>query len=274
MTLGTLAIHREVADLLASQGIASLRLASRGMGGSEGDWLQSSFEDRRRDVLAAVATLRAEPSLRKARLGLVGTSEGAALAVAAAAEAAAAFVVALSLPMTDGVTALRWQRDRMVGRSALPEAQKRAFVEQSEQFLTAVQREDGEAIRRLLEQPSGALLLPAYAMVPRDLEGRVRFALSPWYRSQVTLDVRAAVRSLDVPLLGVYGASDRVLDAVGEAGRLRVVVGAAAASHGRGASRVELLPERDHLLLASAEGGAHAVDSELWLSIARWIAER
>jgi alpha-beta hydrolase superfamily lysophospholipase len=273
MTLGTLAIHREVADLLASQGIASLRLASRGVGRSEGEWLQSSFEERRRDVLAAVATLRAEPGLRETRLGLVGTSEGAALAVAAASEAGAAFVVALSLPMTDGLTALRWQRDRMVGLSPLPEAQKRAFVEQSEQFLTAVQREDEEALRRLLEQPSGALLLPDYAMVPRDLDGRVRFAMSPWYRSQVTMDVRVAVRSLSVPLLGVYGGSDRVLDAVSEAGRLREAVGAPADARGRGASRVQLVADRDHLLLASADAGARAIDSELWLSIARWIEE-
>ncbi|HVR31044.1 MAG TPA: CocE/NonD family hydrolase [Thermoanaerobaculia bacterium] len=267
MSLGSLGIHREAAEILARHGIATLRLASRGVDGSGGDWLASSFADRRRDLLAAVAALRADPRLAGARLGMVGTSEGAALAVAAAEEAGAHFVVALSLPMTDGIGGLRWQRDRAVESAPVSEAEKQAFVAASERLLSAVLEKDEAAVRVVLDGPMGAMLLPPYAMVPTEAEARLRFALSPWYRSQLELDVSAAAAALRMPTLAVYGGRDRVVDADGSAARLRAIPTAGSLF------TVRVEPDRGHLLLREGDGPA-AIDGVLWEAIAEWILER
>lgn len=103
----------QLAELLNAKGIAYFRFDHRGCGDSEGEFGEvTTFENRCKDMLAAVETLRAEGVMRDPRsvetsaggragkgIGLFGSSLGAAVALATAGEVGARAVVAYAAPM-------------------------------------------------------------------------------------------------------------------------------------------------------------------------------
>ena len=73
-----------LADHLAMNGIAVLRFDDRGVGGSTGDGLQTTVQDRARDAVAAVDLLLTRGDIHAEQIGLVGHSEGGMVALMAA----------------------------------------------------------------------------------------------------------------------------------------------------------------------------------------------
>lgn len=67
--------YRPLWEKLAMAGYASLSLDKRGVGGSSGNWLDQTMEDRAQDVLTAIEWARKEPSIDQDRIGLWGTSQ-------------------------------------------------------------------------------------------------------------------------------------------------------------------------------------------------------
>ena len=74
-----------LADHLTRQGIAVLRYDDRGVGRSTGDYDPATFEEFRKDALAGLDYLRARPDIDTQCVGLIGHSEGGAIAILAAA---------------------------------------------------------------------------------------------------------------------------------------------------------------------------------------------
>ncbi|MGH9819065.1 MAG: alpha/beta hydrolase, partial [Pyrinomonadaceae bacterium] len=71
---------RQIADSLARNGIATLRMDDRGMGDSGGIFKGSTSADFGEDARAGLAYLRTRPEIRADRLGVLGHSEGAVIA--------------------------------------------------------------------------------------------------------------------------------------------------------------------------------------------------
>lgn len=67
--------YKPLWEAFADEGYASLSLNKRGIGGSEGSWLEQSMEDRARDTEYAVQWARAQPDLDPDRIGLWGASQ-------------------------------------------------------------------------------------------------------------------------------------------------------------------------------------------------------
>lgn len=212
MSLGPRGLYRAIADRLAADGIASLRIADRGVDGSGGDWLQTDLEMRSTDARSALEWLRRQPPLAGARLGALGMSEGGAIALRLAAAGAVDFVVALSTPMEDGVDTLRGQRNRLLESSQLTPEQRSLVRSESDRFLDALLAADVATVREILRGEVGSLILPPYGFVPRDTEGRIEFVLTPWYRSQVTYRAGGDAERIRVPVFAAYGALDQVID--------------------------------------------------------------
>ncbi|HEY1605734.1 MAG TPA: alpha/beta fold hydrolase [Allosphingosinicella sp.] len=99
---------RYIADRFARSGVAVLIYDKRGSGDSGGDWRSATYEDLARDALAAVAILAARPDVDPHRIGLVGHSQGGAIAplVATLAPGRIAFLVA-----EDSFAGPQWQQD-------------------------------------------------------------------------------------------------------------------------------------------------------------------
>jgi hypothetical protein len=103
-------IQRQLALALADNGVASLRYDKRGVGASEGVFLEAGLYDNVDDAAAAFAALRAQPGIDANRVFIVGHSEGAIIAAALAARtSAAAGVVLLSATARRGDELLLWQ---------------------------------------------------------------------------------------------------------------------------------------------------------------------
>src|SRR5262249_829708 len=74
-----------LADALTRRGIGVLRVDDRGVGGSTGHTMNSTSDDFAGDVLAGVAFLKARPEIDRAKISLVGHSEGGLIAPMVAA---------------------------------------------------------------------------------------------------------------------------------------------------------------------------------------------
>jgi dienelactone hydrolase len=72
------------ARLWAERGFASLRISTRGAGGSDGALEDMTFETRISETLAALSWLSQQPNVDHNRIGIVGYNQGAVMAAAAA----------------------------------------------------------------------------------------------------------------------------------------------------------------------------------------------
>lgn len=67
--------YKPLWERLASLGYASLSLNKRGIGGSEGSWLDQSIADRVEEARQALAWAREQPSIDSSRIGVWGASQ-------------------------------------------------------------------------------------------------------------------------------------------------------------------------------------------------------
>ncbi len=79
-------LFRDEADLLEKIGIATFRYDKRGCGESEGDFDKMSLLDLLEDARSALQWLRTIPEIDGKRIGILGQSEGAYIALMLAAE--------------------------------------------------------------------------------------------------------------------------------------------------------------------------------------------
>ena len=101
---------RQIAETLASCGVATLRLDDRGVGESTGEASAATAEDTAADAMAALAFLRSRPEIDPARVGLIGHSYGGEIApMVAAADPAVAAVVLLAGPARTFRETMRYQ---------------------------------------------------------------------------------------------------------------------------------------------------------------------
>ena len=100
---GAYSLLAELADYLARQGLAVLRLDERGTGRSAGVPAAKASTELVADAQSALSFLRTRPGIDPLRVGLLGHGEGANVALLAAAQAPApAFLVALGAAGING----------------------------------------------------------------------------------------------------------------------------------------------------------------------------
>ena len=96
---GALAGHKlfvVLADHLARNGIATLRVDDRGVGDSTGSGRDATYTDLTADLLAGVAWLQDQPEINAAQIGVIGHSQGGTIGPMAASQSqSVAFVIML-----------------------------------------------------------------------------------------------------------------------------------------------------------------------------------
>ncbi len=108
-----------IADFLARQGIASLRYDDRTVGASVGgDTSKATTEDYMRDAQAGIVFLRSQKQFGK--VGLLGHSEGGAIAFLLGARKKTDFIISLAGPGVKGDTLLAAQNNRIMELSGQP----------------------------------------------------------------------------------------------------------------------------------------------------------
>lgn len=205
-----------LADYLTRHGIVVLRLDDRGVRGSSGQWLGATYQDLAQDALAAVDLLRHRAEVTQEAVGLIGNSEGGAIAALAASQSKhVAFIVMLAGPGLKGTATLRLQLERAIQMQHIPQEQAARYRELFQEFLKLEQREPSEVTTRAAMTQfltgGGKALFPPYGFIPSDIEGLTDYLLSPWHRSQLSYDPSVALKQVHVPVLALSGEKDRVL---------------------------------------------------------------
>src|SRR5437588_2817630 len=227
---------RQIAEALATRGIAVLRVDDRGVGKSGGrDTLMtattSSFAD---DVRAEVSYLRSRPEIDPKRIALVGHSEGGLIAPMVAAtdpQIKAIILMAGGGKRGDKISMdqLNDALERATGMSAEDKEKQRA---QQKEIIQAV--ETGDDLSKYPPQ--------------------VRL---PWVKEFWTYDPLPTIRKVRQPILILQGALDRQITADQAA-----LLEQAAKSAGNKDVTLHIFPNLNHLFLP-AKTGAFAEYSKL-----------
>ena len=193
-----------LADYLTRRGVAVLRADDRGFGKSTGNFDAATTADFATDAEAGIAWLQKRPEVDPHRIGLIGHSEGGAIApMIAARNRAVAFIVMLAGPAVPGDQILPEQVRLIAMAQGVPaEAAGRAARVRTE-ILALVEREkDPAALEKQLREKLGK------AMPEEDLAAFVKAMSTPWFRYFLTYDPAADLAKVTCPVLALNGDND------------------------------------------------------------------
>ena len=193
-----------LADYLTRQGIAVLRVDDRGVGKSTGSMANATTADLATDAEAGVAYLKTRREIDAHKIGLVGHSEGGAIApMVAARNPDVAFIVMMAGPGVPGDEILVAQTEKIAeaaGKSH-DDAEKAGAKERE---LLALVKNGGD--QATLENQLRAKL---EGDVPKNqLTMQVKMILSPWFRYFISYDPSTALRKVKCPVLALIGDKD------------------------------------------------------------------
>ncbi len=187
-TVAGVPIFAQLARQLADSGHVVVRYDKRGVGQSGGRTENATLADYADDAIAVVKWLEKRKDVDGKRLVLVGHSEGAAVALMAAArQKAIDGVVSIAGPGTTGAELILEQQRHVLDRLSLPPEEKQAKIELQKKIQEAVISGKG------LDD------------IPQDLR---RQADTPWFRSLLSYDPAQTLAKVRQPLLVIQGDLD------------------------------------------------------------------
>lgn len=206
---------RQIADSLARNGVATLRMDDRGTGGSGGTFKGSTSEDFGEDTRAGLAYLRTRPEIRADRLGVIGHSEGAVITpMVADKEPTLRAIVLLAGVAEPARSALHFQIKNLIEHDAQ---------------LTPAGRE------------------ARIAAIPVRIDSMM--AADPWMKFFLTYDPAATMRRVKTPVLILTGSNDQ------QAAPAQVALEEAAfKSGGNKDVTARVIPGLNHLFVEDSDG--------------------
>jgi uncharacterized protein len=229
----------QLAGALVDAGFLVVRYDKRGIGQSGGRSEASTIFDYVDDARAAVAWLDKRPDVDKRRIAIVGHSEGAWVAmVAAARDKRIAAIAMLAAPGTNGAEVVLEQQAHVFERSNTPAAEQQEKIDLQKRINAAVTKQG------------------TWDGIPPEVR---KTAETPWFESYLTFDPARYMKDVRQPVLVVQGELDaQVLphhaDKLGELARAR---------KRKVSVEVVKVPGVNHLLVPAKTG---AVDEYLTLS--------
>jgi pimeloyl-ACP methyl ester carboxylesterase len=218
---GGIRLFRQVADTLGRRGIAVLRLDDRGLGASGGSAVGSTSADFADDIRAAIAYLRARQDIDPDRIGIVGHSEGGAIApMIAATDPRLKAMVVMAAPGEPGIEISMAQNKYIVDRDTT---------------LTPAQRDS-------VLRAARASLDPAKQTIP-------------WVKFWMSYDPAPAARQVKAATLILQGATDRQVPA-DQAEKLAALIRAG----GNSDVTVRVFPSTNHLFIEDPSGDFNGYD--------------
>ncbi|HEY2309770.1 MAG TPA: alpha/beta hydrolase [Gaiellaceae bacterium] len=221
-----------IREHLLAAGIAVCSFDKRGVGGSGGSWLEAGIEAQTDDLLAGLAVFRAE-SAPGLPTGLFGHSQGAWVIVEAASRGVP---VAFVIPSSGGAV-VPAQQERYSLTSKLTAEQMPAALAAYDAVI--------EVMRERPALEAGLKELDAAGVSYRELPG-LEFAFdneAVWrlFADICGYDPAPALSRITAPVLGLFGAVDKVTPPGESAEALRAAVRPELLD-------VEVFPEGDHRL--------------------------
>ena len=223
-----------IADRLGRAGIAALRVDDRGVGGSGGDPARADLDALAGDALAGLRVLAARPEVAAGRVGLLGHSEGGAVAALAASRSPeVAFLVLLATPGVPGAEITARQVELLSRAAGVREDAVAEQVRLNRELTRALASDLSEAeLRAKVREVIARQRELGGQVAPEHVEALVEATVSPAMRAFVRFDPAGPLARVRVPVLAVAGSLDLQVDpeqnlpaierALAEAGNERV----------------------------------------------------
>lgn len=199
-----------IADFLTRCGWTVLRYDDRGVGGSDAGSPHDTTADFATDALAAIDYLRKLPALADAPIGILGHSEGGAIAIinAATHPDKVDFIISLAGPAVKGVDVMVRQNEMLAelsGAEITPG--RRDTLRHAFSLLADTTLADTELEPRLMTalndiQPDSATRAAS-----------IRQIITPWYRAFMAYDPAPYLKLIRCPMLALNGIWDAQVDA-------------------------------------------------------------
>jgi pimeloyl-ACP methyl ester carboxylesterase len=179
----------QLAGAIADAGILAVRYDKRGFGQSGGRAESATIQDYAEDVRAVVRWLLQRKDIDPKRIALVGHSEGAWVALLAAArEKRVGAVASIAGPATTGADLVLAQQQRALDQMKL----------------TPDEREKKVALQKQIQ--SAVITGKGWELVPQEER---RAADTPWFQSLLAFDPAKVLKDIRQPLFFVHGALDK-----------------------------------------------------------------
>lgn len=264
-TFGPHQVYAALAEALAAQGVASLRLDDRGVGASTGP-APDAPSDLAADAAAALRALRDETGIRCA--GFAGHSEGGLIALMAAPQARPDFIVSLAGMHMSMEQTLRDQSEALIRAAGGGDAQVAANCDLQEAAFTVLRETEpgGDAVAAMRTALIEAGAPDALA------DQQARGFGQPYSVASFHVDPERAAASYDGPVLGVFAQFDRQVLPEPQSEALR-------ASRPGLTTEIVILPGVNHLFQETETGSAqeyaspdHPVSADALAAIAQRTA--
>lgn len=218
--MGGQKLFRDIAEYLSAKGYIVLRMDDRGVGKTSGNYMQATTADFAKDALEAVKYLKSYPQVDKARIGLLGHSEGgAAISIAASRSKDISFLVSLAGLAMNGLESLFLQNESLVNNSRLNTIdQKRSNEINRLMFAVAYQYAQSDSLENKLNQTYNywkekdniyfGTLGIEHDHFRFPIWSYVQQATGPWYRYFVRYNSQMILDQVTVPILAINGEND------------------------------------------------------------------
>lgn len=210
-----------LADHLTRKGIAVLRYDDRGVGKSTGDFVTGASDDFAEDALAALKFLADRSEVDRAKVGIVGHSEGGLIApMVAAASDVPRFIVLLAGPGIAGSDLLVLQGRLISEAGGVSKEDAVRNAEESRKILEMIRDgkpsdEVSQALRKAIDdelatdpktkdKPAEERSKQSEQMVTQQMSALA----SPWIRRFLQIDPTVALAKVKVPVLAINGEKD------------------------------------------------------------------
>ncbi len=217
-----------IADALVRAGIAVLRYDDRGVASSTGDFNKATTIDLASDADIVSEWLKLQDGIDATRVGMLGHSEGGAIApivalwqnTAVSPVNPLAFTVLLAPPAEQGGALLTHQTKQLYDAAGISsEASAAAIVAHAAAMKAIIERRPKDEVRVLIDalvreqiKISGQPL-PDDAAMKSTVDGAMEQILHPWMAEFIRFDPRPVLMRLDVPTLAMCGTKDVQVDA-------------------------------------------------------------
>lgn len=237
-----------LADYLTRKGFAVLRADKRGSGKSTGSYATATTADFATDADAGVAYLQSRPQVNHEKIGLIGHSEGGAVApLVAARNPKVAFIVLMAGPGLRGDQILLAQRALIaesqsasredVDKDAAIHRRIYSFIElEKDKDAATIEKETREKFTGQLPE--------------QQLDAEAKALSTPWFRYFLAYDPVPTLRQVKCPVLAIGGSRDLQVPPDEDLAAIRKALEAAGNKH----FEVDKLDGLNHLFQSAKTG--------------------
>ena len=262
-----------LSDYLTRKGIAVLRYDKRGVGKSTGKYAAATTADFADDAEAALSYLKTRDGVDPRRMGLIGHSEGGAIApMVAARNKDVAFVVLMAGTGVPGDQILVEQHRLIALAMGAPAEIVDSQVTREREFIALVEREkDNAVVEKEIRTKFGGDVPEA------QIGTMVKELTSVWFRYFFTYDPATSLRKVQCPVLVLNGSLDLQVPPKQNLPAIRKALEEGGNRH----FEIDELPGLNHLFQPAKTGSPSeyaeievTISPEVLEKIAGWVAKQ